>query len=182
MKIPILITTRLSLRPLDKKDISKLFQILQEPGILRYFPNPSPPSLEKARNIIQEQLTQYEKFGLGEWGVEETGTGELLGWCGINHLSETNEFEIAYLLKESARGQGFAIEAARTSLQYGFKSLGIHQIIALVHPYNTVSQRVINKLGMKFLEKKTYWGMECLKFHTIREWATDLPPIKILRR
>jgi ribosomal-protein-alanine N-acetyltransferase len=164
MTVPLLTTPRLLLRPFTHADLYPLFDILQEPDIFKYFPRPGPPPLEKVERIINEQLVQYDEYGFGQWAVETHQKPGLIGWCGLNHLPDTDEDEVAYLLSGSARGQGFATEGAQASLEFGFGTACLNHIIALVHPENMASRRVAEKLGMALLDRKFYWGMECLRF------------------
>jgi len=166
IRIPTITTPRLLLRPFTLTDLHPLFDILQEPDIFKYFPRPGPPPLEKVERIINEQLVQYEKYGFGQWAVELREKPGLIGWCGLNHLPETDEDEVAYLLSRSVHGQGYATEGAHASLEFGFGKAGLRRIIALVHPENIPSRRVAEKLGMTLLDRKFYWGMECLRFET----------------
>lgn len=164
MSIPTLTTDRLILRPFTMDDLQPLFNILQEVDIFKYFPCPGVPSLDHVRRIIAEQLKQYERHNIGQWAVERIEQPGLLGWCGLNHLPDTDEDEVAYLLGRSSRGLGIATEGARASLQYGIKTCGLKRIIALVHPENIASWRVAEKIGMTLLDRQFYWGMECLRF------------------
>ena len=168
MTVPTITTPRLLLRPFTLGDLHPLFKILQEPGIFKYFPRPGPPPLEKVERIIREQLTQYEQFGFGQWAVEAREKPGLIGWCGLNRLPNTNEDEVAYLLSQPVRGQGYATEGAQASLDFGFETIGLKRIIALVHPENAASRRVAEKIGMTLLDRKFYWGMECLRFEKFR--------------
>jgi ribosomal-protein-alanine N-acetyltransferase len=168
MQIPTLTTPRLLLRPFTLADLHPLFVILQEPDIFKYFPRTSPPPLEKVERIINEQLVQYGQYGFGQWAVELHEIPGLIGWCGLNHLPETDEDEVAYLLSQSVRGQGYATEGAKASLEFGFEKSGLKRIIALVHPENIASRRVAEKIGMTLLDHKVYWGMECLRFELFR--------------
>ena len=71
---------------------------------------------------------------------------------------------MGYLLGRPYWGRGLATEAARVSVQYGFESLGVETIVAIVHPDNVASQRVIEKLGMSFTEEAHYFGMDCYDY------------------
>jgi len=61
-------------------------------------------------------------------------------------------------------GQGYATEAARASLQFGFEHFDLDHIIALVHPDNLGSRRVIEKCGMTCMENKVLWGLEMMRY------------------
>jgi RimJ/RimL family protein N-acetyltransferase len=61
-------------------------------------------------------------------------------------------------------GQGLTTEAGRIGLQYGFRELGMREIIALAHPENGASRRVIEKLGMQFDRVTEYFGMQLARY------------------
>jgi [ribosomal protein S5]-alanine N-acetyltransferase len=161
-------TSRLILRPLEPSDAPVLHRIYQAEGVLRYFPNPVPPSLERVQRFIDRQQQHWEQHGCGHWAVQAAGEPELAGWAGLQVLPELGETELAYLLAPSHWGRGYASEAARAALQFGFEQAVLDHIIALVHPQNTVSQRVILKCGMSYLETIQLWGMELMRFHLPR--------------
>jgi ribosomal-protein-alanine N-acetyltransferase len=87
-----------------------------------------------------------------------------MGRCGLQIIPDTGEVEIDFLLGRPFWGQGFASEAGRASLNYGFEQLSLNQIVGIVHPKNIASQRVLEKLGMKFREKANYFGMEVFRY------------------
>lgn len=164
MTIPTLRTRRLRLRPFEEADSERLHRILGEEGILRYFPNPEPPPLERVERLVAHQLEHWEEHRLGWWAVEPIEDPELIGWVGLQFLPETGETEVAYLLSKAYWGQGLATEGARASLQFGFEKLGLETIIALVHPENWASIRVIEKLAMRFVDQANYFGMDLYRY------------------
>lgn len=162
-KIPTLNTAHLTLRAMLPTDTAALYRIYQTEGLLQYFPNPSPPSLEKVERFVAIQQTHWEKHGYGNWGILLKGKQELIGWAGLQFLPETNETEVGYLLDKTFWGQGYATEAARASLDFGFAHFDFAEIIALVHPDNLASLRVAAKCGMTVVERKVYWGLELVR-------------------
>jgi ribosomal-protein-alanine N-acetyltransferase len=156
------------LRPFTPDDRDALHTILGEPHILRYFPQTEAPSLQRVAGMIAFQLAHWEEHGLGWWGVEMVGQPRLIGWCGLQFLPETKEVEVAYLLSRAYWRRGLATEAALASLEFGFVDCGLGYIIALVHPDNVASQRVIKKLGMSFVDRSAYFGMELLRYRVTR--------------
>jgi len=80
---------------------------------------------------------------------------------------------VAYLLSKAYWGQGLATEGARAGLQYGFEVLGLDQIVGLVHPENRASQRVLEKLGMSFVDRSHYFGLELLRYRLDRSTSSD---------
>ena len=164
MQIPTITTSRLILRAFTKEDVDPLHHILGEKDILRYFPSPSPPSRDKVEKLISARLKHWEEHGFGWWGVEPRSKKQLIGWSGLLFLPETEEIEVGYLLDKAFWGKGLATEAAQVCLQYGFEKVEAESIIAIVHPENVASQRVIEKLGMSFVDQAHYFGMDCYRY------------------
>ncbi len=164
MSIPAITTSRLILRAFTEEDVDPLHRILGTKDILRYFPNPGSPPRDKVERLISAQLKHWEEHGYGWWAVEPRSEKQLIGWSGLQFLPETDEVEVGYLLAQAFWGKGLATEAAQASLQYGFKNFDVESIIAIVHPENVASQRVIEKLGMSFVDQAHYFGMDCYRY------------------
>jgi len=160
-------TERLILRPFDDGDATALHRILNQEKILQYFPDPGSPTLERARRFVDHQIEQWRHVGYGWWAVEEKESGKLLGWNGLQYLPETEETEIGFLIDKDYWGRGLTTEAGRFALRFGFEGLNLQEIVALAHPENGGSQRVIEKLGLRFVEEAIYFGM------AVRRYALD---------
>jgi len=168
--IPNLRTARLSLRHLYPTDAEVLHRIYQGEDVLRYFPNPNPPPLEKVQRFVTAQQVHWETYGYGNWGILVDGEPEIIGWAGLQFLPKRNETEVGFLLDRRCWGMGYATEAARASLQFGFERFNLDHIIALVHPENIASRHVIEKIGMIYVETIFLWGVN------LRCYRIDLPP------
>jgi len=168
LKYPSLQTSRLTLRPLQPDDTGVLYRIYQSEGVLRYFPNPIPPPMDKVQKFITGQQTHWEIHAYGNWGVVPVGEEEIIGWAGLQYLLELDETEVGFLLDRPYWGKGYATEAAQASLQFGFEHFSLDHIIALVHPENLASQRVVEKCGMVILNTISLWGMELLRYRIER--------------
>jgi RimJ/RimL family protein N-acetyltransferase len=163
MTIPTLETPSLVLRPWKQEDAETLYQILQEPDILKYFP-PTVFTLEKTQRYINHQLDHWRERGYGHWAVALKKDLKVVGWNGLEFLPETGEDEVAYLLSHHAWGHGYATEAAQAAVRFGFESAGLKAVIGLVHPENIGSIRVLEKCGLTFIDRKVYWGLELLRY------------------
>ena len=166
--IPTVTTQHLTLRPLTMNDLEAMFRVFSEQDILKYFPNPNPPTMDRVQKMIETQIQQWEKYGLGSWGVVPHGETELAGWNGLQYLPETNETEVGYMLSRKFWGKGYSTEGALAGLEFGFKTLGIDQIVGLVHLENIASQRVLLKCGMVFTYQANYFGMEMFRYQITR--------------
>mgnify|MGYP001297432390 CR=1 FL=1 len=162
-QIPTLQTASLTLRPLRETDAPVLHRIYQSEGVLRYFPNTSPPVLERVERFIAVQEKHWQDYGYGNWGILPKNASEIIGWAGLQFLPELNETEVGFLLDKPFWGQGFATEAARISLQFGFEHFDFDHIVALAHPENLASQRVLQKCGMLPLETIHIWGIDLIR-------------------
>ncbi|MBN2549829.1 MAG: GNAT family N-acetyltransferase [Anaerolineales bacterium] len=169
-------TPHLTLRPLEPADADALHRIYQSEGVLRYFPNPSPPPLEKVQRFIAGQLAHWEKFGYGNWGILPAGETEIIGWAGLQYLPELEETEVGFLLDRPFWGKGIATEAALFSLDFGFERFDLAHIIALVHPENPASRRVIEKCGMTYVDTLSLWGMELMHHRIDKEPKNEPVP------
>jgi RimJ/RimL family protein N-acetyltransferase len=164
MDIPCVTTERLVLRAFSEQDVDPLFDILQQPEILRYFPRTGRPPRETAARVVARQLAHWEEHGYGWWAVELHDAPGLLGWAGLTYLPETAETEVAYLLRQEVWRRGLATEAAKASLRFGFEGFAFPFIIGITHPENIASQRVLEKSGLHFVEKAVYFGMDCFRY------------------
>jgi ribosomal-protein-alanine N-acetyltransferase len=172
MGIPSIHTARLCLRALDISDAPALHAVLSQEDVLRYFPNPTPPSPDRVRTMIEGQLTHWNDHGYGWWAVTKEEDRSFIGWSGLQFLPDTSETEVAFLLGRSFWGMGFATEAGRAGLEFGFDRLGLETIVAITHPENRASQRVIEKLGMSFVDRNRYFGMDCYRYRmSRRDWG-----------
>lgn len=166
---PTLFTARLALRPFTLDDIEPLHKLIAVPGVMRYFPRPDPPDLERTQRIVTHQITEWATRGYGWWAVTWAADGVLLGWCGLQYLPDTAETEVGYLLGQAWWGLGIATEAARASVAYGFEHFDFAEIIGITHPDNVASQRVLQKCGMTFTAATRYFGMNCFRFAVSRQ-------------
>jgi ribosomal-protein-alanine N-acetyltransferase len=163
MSIPTLHTSNLLLRSWTPEDATALFEILQEPDILKYFP-PTCFTLEKTQRYIAHQLKHWQERGFGHWAVVTPSDGHVVGWSGLEYLPELDEIEIAYLLRESVRGRGYATEAALSAIKFCFGTCHLPTIIGLVHPNNIPSIRVLEKCGLVYSNPVTLWGLDMHRY------------------
>ena len=176
-QIPSVQTPHLTLRPLQPADAVVLHRIYQSEGVLRYFPNPTPPPLEKVQRFIAGQQAHWEKYGYGNWGILPKGESEIVGWAGLQFLPELNETEVGFLLDRPFWGKGYATEAALASLDFGFEHFNLDHIIALVHPDNLASRRVIEKCGLVYVETLLLWGIELMRHTKEKRYTLNIERI-----
>jgi RimJ/RimL family protein N-acetyltransferase len=73
--------------------------------------------------------------------------GQLIGWVGLWHPIHLDEPELAWTVFSEAQGKGFATEAARRVMQWAYRDLGLPPLFSFVHPDNTPSRALAERLG-----------------------------------
>ncbi|MEN8928108.1 MAG: GNAT family N-acetyltransferase [Flavobacteriales bacterium] len=154
----ILTTDRLIIREFDISDAKAMFDLNSDKEVLKYTGDVAFESVGKTKDFLSN-YPDYEKNGFGRWIVELKGTNEILGWCGLKK-HEDGKVDIGYRFYQKEWGKGYATEAARACLEYGFELLELEEILGNSAIENKKSIRVFDKLGMKFIENKTCDGIE----------------------
>lgn len=153
-----LLTDRLKLRPYRAADVAAMFRVFGDPEVMRYSMSGADPSVEATQARIRKLMDHQEQFGFSLWVVEDRATGEIFGDCGLKQLEEGPEIEVGYRLARPYWGRGYATEAAAASVRYGFETLGLARIAAVVEPPNVASLRVLEKVGLKYRRQARYYG------------------------
>jgi ribosomal-protein-alanine N-acetyltransferase len=113
-----------------------------------------PDTLTRAESdqMISSLEGRFEQNGFGLWAVEVRASGEMIGFVGLNVPSFDARFmpavEVGWRLCRSAWGHGYATEAARVSLSFGFEQAGLDEIVAMTTTTNSRSAAVMERLGM----------------------------------
>lgn len=87
---------------------------------------------------------------MGRWMVLRRFDYRPLGWCGLKWRPNEDVADIGFRLLQEFWNKGYATEAARRCLQYGFCELDLNKIIGCTRKENIPSQQVLEKLGMKY--------------------------------
>ena len=114
-------------------------------------------------------IDHQEKFGFSLWVVEDRATGALLGDCGLKQLEEGPEIEVGYRFAREHWGKGYATEAAAASMRYGFGTVGLARIVAVVAPPNVASCHVLEKIGLEYQRRIHCYGREMNYFIADRD-------------
>ncbi len=147
MQFPALRTERLILRPWQDADLEPFAALNADPAVMEYFPS----LLSRAQSdaMADRIRSHFERYGYGLWAIEVPGVAPFIGFTGLNRPSFMPDVEVGWRLARSYWRAGYATEAARASLDWGFAHLDVPEIVAMVVPDNLRSQRVMAKLGMQ---------------------------------
>ncbi len=148
---PELETHSLILRQWRDSDAGAFAAMNADPEVMRYFP--APLSRAESDALLARARWKWRELGLCYFAVEEKG-GRFIGFAGLNPPMFEAHFtpciEIGWRLVRQAWGQGYATEAARASLAYGFGTLGLDAIVSFAVPGNTRSRAVMERIGMVY--------------------------------
>jgi ribosomal-protein-alanine N-acetyltransferase len=146
---PTLETARLVLRALRSDDLDDLYAYASDPQIDRFTPWTHYLSLEEARADLDDFLAEYERDGLGAWGIEHRADRRLIGIATFSPPHRHHRrVELGYTIARAYWGQGYATEAVQALLQFGFEQMDLVRIEAVVLPDHAASARVLEKAGM----------------------------------
>jgi RimJ/RimL family protein N-acetyltransferase len=149
--LPELQTPRLILRRLDLADSGFLVGLLNQPSFLANIGDRGVRNVEDAQRYLREgPLASYEKHGFGLWHVARRSDGEAMGLCGLLRRDTLPDADIGYAFLPEFWGQGYALEAARATLDQAAGKYRLERVVAVVSPGNDASIRVLAKLGMTF--------------------------------
>jgi len=163
-------TERLILRELVASDAEGLFAIDSDPDVNIYLGNNPVKNIEQTRDIIQFIRNQYVENGIGRWAMIEKTTNNFIGWAGLKLVKEPtnnycNYYDLGYRLNKNYWGRGFATEAAKTCVDYGINQLNLKHIYAIADENNIASKKVLEKVGLKFIETFNLEGTPHSWFH-----------------
>lgn len=156
MTVQVLLETdRMVLRRLSRDDEQALFELDNDPVVMRYINNGQPVDRAEVIDMLEHWLASYERFdGYGFWAaIGKTDRGPAAGFLGWFHLrpgpaAGPLEPELGYRLHRSAWGLGLATEGSRALIDRGFEQLGVERITAETMVVNIASRRVMEKAGM----------------------------------
>ena len=147
---PMLWTDRLLLRSWRLADRQPFARMNADPEVMEFFV--APLTREESDAFVDRIEAGFAEHGFGMWAVEEISTGAFIGFAGLLHqtfeASFTPAFEIGYRLARRAWGQGYATEAAREAVRFGFERGGLAEIVSMTAVGNVRSRAVMDKLGM----------------------------------
>jgi RimJ/RimL family protein N-acetyltransferase len=151
-------TERLLLRTFTMDDAPLIYELNLDPEVIRYTLDPI-RDIEHAGQVLEQViLPQYALYDHGRWAVHTKWDMGFIGWCGLKARPERNEIDLGYRFFKANWGKGYATEAARAAIQYGFEKLHLRRIIGRAMPENKGSLRVLEKCGMTFIGEEAVDG------------------------
>ena len=144
---PTLETARLRLRAYTEADIAELLLLIGTREVAATTLRIAHPYTEQDARGFLQLAQEPDKLWLA---ITLRTDGRQIGGMGLRLDLQHQHGEIGYWLGVPYWGQGYATEAAREMMRYGFEDLGLHRIYASHFGHNPASGRILRKLGMRY--------------------------------
>lgn len=152
-------STRLIYRPFEISDASEMFAMDNNPNVHKYLWQKPTLLIDESIQIIEYLQKQYSENRIGRYATILKETGEFIGWTGLKFINDhiengkTNFYDYGYRLKEEFWNNGYATEATKAWLDYGFNHMKIEEMNAYTHAENGASNHILSKVGFQFIEE-----------------------------
>lgn len=162
--VPHLETERLTLRPRAVSDVDAFVAMDSDDVIRRYLPPAFRDGFDAGayRAALPERMAIDHGPGLGHWTLRLkddarsfVGTALLIPVEGAGP-----DIEIGWRMPRAAWGSGYAGEAARAVLGHAFGTLGLSEVVALIHEDNARSAALAERLGLRRAGRRAAYGTE----------------------
>ncbi|HVM00346.1 MAG TPA: GNAT family N-acetyltransferase [Egibacteraceae bacterium] len=164
-------TPRLLLRRWRTADLEAFASVNADAETMRTVGSGRPLTAEESARALEGLVGHWEVHGFGLWAVEERATGRLIGRAGLWHPPDWPDLEIGWLIARDQWGRGFATEAARAGLAYGFAQRRADRVGSIIRPGNVASERVATRVGMRSAGDTTWRGNPVRTYTITRaEW------------
>ncbi len=150
-RIPTILTERLMLRRIEKKDIPDIYEYSKDPKTSEFLLWHPHPAIDITKGYYKLINRKYKRGALYEWALINTRDKKMIGTCGFTKLNLIdNSAEVGYVIAPAYWGMGFATEALKRVLEFGFDFLSLERIEARYMAENSASRRVMEKCHMQF--------------------------------
>lgn len=148
MTFEILTTERLKLRKLTPETYQFVYDAYSDEALIQFLGVADAEQLEKERTKFKKGLSIHNKTFLYFQLLDGT-TEKIIGWCGYHTwYLDHNRAEIGYgLFSEEYKNTGIMTEAMTAILDYGFNSMKLHRVEAMIATYNVPSLKLAEKFG-----------------------------------
>lgn len=146
--IPTIRKEKITLRKIEEKDASELFQYYHNENVYRYLDWYGPESVEDAERIIGIWNKGFQEGWILRFAIVENKTNTIIGTIFLNSF-EGKRAEVGYELSENYWNRGIMSEALNEMIKLGFIQLGLNRIQAFVSEDNTASKQLLKKFNFQ---------------------------------
>jgi RimJ/RimL family protein N-acetyltransferase len=152
--VPRLRSERVLLREWVPEDLAPFADLNADPRVMEHYP--APLTRAESDAFVQERIVpQFVERGFGLWATEVPDRSPFVGYVGLMVHSFEADFtpcvEVGWRLAFAHWGYGYATEAARLAIAFGFTHAGLEEIVSFTVPANRRSIAVMKRLGMDYV-------------------------------
>jgi len=148
-----LTSDRLYLREFVPSDWENIYQLDSDPEVMKYLSQFAMDDKSDYPKIIERCIAYYhENPGFGVWAVIEKESDKFIGWFMLKKYKYSDDQELGYRLMKKYWNRGYATEMSLKLIEYSFLKKNLSKIVAITHPENIASQKVLKKIGMKYIK------------------------------
>lgn len=159
-------TPRLILRPIAYSDLEDLVALGDDAEVTRFVTR---LDRESAAERIRLAEGEWSQRGYGMLAVLQRSGERFLGRAGLKYWPQFDETEVGWVLRRDAWGLGYATEAGRACVEWGFAEFALPYLTAMIHHANHRSTRVAERLGFAPLRDDVLYGDPVTVFALRRE-------------
>lgn len=162
----ILETTHFILRQVTQDDVSDFVEFMNDINVMKFIGDGTwGGDKDVVHTYLAKNIASYKVHPhLGFWAVEDKQTKRVIGEAGLSPNDHTNEIEAGYMSHPNYWGKGYGTEILSSLIDYGFKNLNLNKIIAVAHPENHGSIKIMQKCGMIFEKMDWYHNRYSVKY------------------
>lgn len=150
-----LVTPRLRLRCFVEADAPFVLRLLNEPSFHEFIGDRGVRSIEDAQRYLREgPMASYRDNRHGLMHLSLRTSDVPIGMCGLVRRPTLPSPDIGFALLPEHWGMGYVTEAATAAIEHGRLTLGLDEVLGITTPRNLRSIRVLEKLGLKFVEER----------------------------
>lgn len=159
MAIPTLTTERLVLRAPEAADFSVYRDFFGDAEASHFYGGPM--EADRAWRVLATDLGHWALRGYGRWSIVEQASGAMVGGCGLWWPEAYPRSELTWWIIPSARRNGYALEASRAAVRFGYDTLGWELVETHMNDENVAARLLAQKLGgVKILRERFPDGLE----------------------
>jgi [ribosomal protein S5]-alanine N-acetyltransferase len=166
-QFPQLETENLILRETKLSDAPAIFEIFTNEDVLKYHDVEAATNIQQIEFLIKSRAERFKNKERIRWGIAKKENDVIIGSCGYS-IKNAFRAEIGYELAKAHWQKGIMSEALKAAIAWGFHSLELNRIEAMVMLGNIASMQVLNKLGFSeegVLKEYGFWKGQ---FHDLK--------------
>lgn len=166
----LLETERLLIKVPTLADIKHWYSLHSDPEVMQFIDGAR--SKRTIQKWLEQDIAYQNKHGFCMGSVFHKDTNQFIGRAGavyLNYEDNQPDIEIGFVLHKAYWGQGYGTELVKALIKWGFNNLPVTKLVAVTHPENKKSQRVLEKAGMHFAKRMHYHSSDCDLYEILKE-------------